>query len=341
MSNPTTAIYICAMCLLAACLSGCDQGNPDQNGLASSQANSATSNASIDRVTVQLNWYPESEHGGVYQAIAEGLYQKAGLTTTIQPGGRATPIGPELELGRCQFAFANADDVIVFRQQGIDVVAIMAAMQNHPRCLLAREDSGVKTFDDLAGKTLQRQAGRAFVEFMRSEGYLQDVKEVPYHGSIASMVADPNIVIQGYSCAEPLLAEQQGVAVNTLMVSDLGFNPYSSVIVTTGKLIDEQPDLVQAFVDATREGWRNYLSDSAAGNKLILQANEHGMTAEALEFGATVMRELAMPDGVQPDSVGTMIDERWRSLFDQLAKLKLVDPSKVDVSDCYTLQFVQ
>jgi NitT/TauT family transport system substrate-binding protein len=315
--------WLVAMLLLAGCRSESPQ---PEDGL--------------EDVSVQLNWYPESEHGGLYQAAASGAYREAGLDVTIQPGGRATPIGPELELGRSQFAIANADDVILFRNQGLDVVAVMAAMQNHPRCILARSDSGVKHFEDLAGKTFQRQAGRAFVEFMRSKGLLEGVKEVPYHGSIASMVADPNIVIQAYSCAEPLLAEQQGIEVKTLMVSELGFNPYSSVLVTTGKLIKEQPELVARFVDVTRQGWRDYLTEGRQGNEAILQANQEGMTAEALQFGATAMRDLAMPDDAPLESVGMMTEQRWQTLYDQLVELELVDPQKVDVRECFTLQFV-
>ena len=292
-------------------------------------------------IQVQLNWYPESEHGGLFQALSDGLYDAAKMSVTIQPGGRATPIGPELALGRSQFAIANADDVIIYRQQGIDVVAVMAAMQDHPRCILARKDSGVESFEDLAGKTLQRQAGRAFVEFMRSKGILDGVKEVPYHGSIASLLGDPDIVIQAYSCAEPLLAQQQGVEVNALMVSELGFNPYSSVLVTTGTMIRDQPDLVKRFVDITREGWRNYLADGTNGNAAILKVNQEGMTAEALEFGAAAMRELAMPGDAGPNTVGMMTSTRWDQLFSQLEALKLVDSESVNVNDCYTLKFLE
>ncbi|MFU7561787.1 ABC transporter substrate-binding protein [Roseiconus sp. JC912] len=292
-------------------------------------------------MNVQLNWYPESEHGGLYQALTEGFYKDAGLEVSIQPGGRATPVGPELELGRAQFAIANADDVVIFRAQGLDVVAVMAAMQNHPRCIIARQDSGVEGFDDLAGKTFQRQAGRAFVEFLRAKKYLENVQEVPYHGSIASMVADPNVVIQGYSCAEPLLAKQQGIEVNTLMVSDLGFNPYSSVLVTTGKLIRENPAMVQTFVDATREGWKRYLTDGAKGNKLILSINEQGMTEEALQFGAESMVDLAMPNDASIDTVGSMTSERWQTLYEQLVELKVVESDKVKADECFTLQFLK
>lgn len=119
-------------------------------------------------VLVQLNWYPEAEHGGVYQAAADGTYAEADLQVEIRPGGRATPVAPELALGRVHFAFANADDVVVYRREGMDIVAVLAAMQDSPRCILVREDSGVKSFEDLAGMTLQRQTGRPFLKFMRS-----------------------------------------------------------------------------------------------------------------------------------------------------------------------------
>lgn len=304
-------------------------------------ARTTTPDDSKTSVKVQLNWYPESEHGGLYQALAEGKYDAAGIDVEVQSGGSKTPIGPELALQRCQFAIANADDVILNRQQGIDIVAVMAAMQNHPRCILAQKASGVESFNDLAGKTFQCNPGRPFVEFLRSKGLLDGVKEVPYHGSIANLVADPNTIIQAYSCAEPLLAQQQGIEVNTLMVSELGFNPYSSVLVTTGTMIREQPELVQKFVEITRSGWQNYLTDGTLGNAAILEANQEGMTAEALQFGSTAMRDLAIPEGSDIEQVGMMTAQRWSQLFDQLETLGLVSSDKVSAQDCYTLEFLQ
>ena len=291
-------------------------------------------------VAVQLNWYPESEHGGLYQALADQTFAQADLDVEIRPGGRATPVGPELQLERCDFAIANADDVVLFRQQEMDIVAVLAAMQDHPRCIIVQEDSGVESFADLPGMTLQRQAGRGFVEFMRARGLLDGVQEVPYHGSVASLVADPKIAIQGYSFAEPLLAQQQGISVRTLMVSELGFNPYSSVLITTGKLIRDRPDFVQRFVQAARIGWKNYVTDPTLGNEAILGANQHGMTSEVLRFGSQGLRSLAMPRGVNIDQVGAMSLERWSTLVDQMAELELVDKDKVKPEECFTTDFL-
>lgn len=291
-------------------------------------------------IAVQLNWYPEAEHGGVYQAKAEGTYSQAGLSVEIRPGGRATPVAPELQLERVQFAFANADDVVIYRRQGLDVVAVAAAMQDSPRCILVQEASEVKTFDDLAGLTLQCQTGRPFLEFLRGEGFLDQVKTVPYHGSVASLVADKKTAIQAYSFAEPLLAEQQGVTVRRLMVSDLGWNPYASVLITTGKLIREQPDLVREFVHATVQGWQNYLSDPELGNAAILSANEHGMTSEALEYGVRELIPLVTPKGMSGDDFGRMTLDRWERLISQMDAIDPTEAGKVSAGDCFDDSFL-
>jgi NitT/TauT family transport system substrate-binding protein len=302
-----------------------------------------SSNAEKDLapVSIQLNWYPEAEHGGVYQAAADGTYAAAGLEVEIRPGGRATPVAPELSLGRVQFAIANADDVIVYRGQGMDIVAVAAPLQNNPRCILVRQESGAESFDDLAGMTLQRHPGRPFLLFMESRGVLDGVTQVPYHGSVSSLVADPKIAIQAYSFAEPLLAQQQGVEVRRLMVSDLGWNPYSSVLVTTGDLIRGDPDLVRRVTQATRQGWQNYLTDAAKGNAAILKANEHGMTSEALVYGSRELAALAMPADLPIESVGMMTLERWQELVDQFSKVDAQAVGNVKPEDCFTMAFLE
>ena len=214
-------------------------------------------------------------------------------------------------------------------------------MQNSPRCILVQANSGVETFDDLAGMTLQVQPGRLFVEFMRGKGILNEVQEVPYQGSVSPLVADRKVGIQGYSFAEPLLAQQEGVDVRVLMVSDLGWNPYASVLVTTGDMIRNHPGKVRQFIQATRIGWQNYLRDPSLGNEAILAVNEHGMTAEALEFGSAGLRDLALPDGIDIEDVGVMSLDRWSMLVEQMDQLEPELAGKVDPKDCFTNAFLQ
>jgi NitT/TauT family transport system substrate-binding protein len=189
--------------------------------------------------------------------------------------------------------------------------------------------------------TLQREAGQSFVELMRKKGLLEGVQEVPYLGTVTSLVADPKIAIQAYLFSEPLQAEQAGAKVRALMVSELGWNPYSSLLVTTGDMIRNQPAQVQTMVDVTLAGWRSYITNPEAGNELILKANKHGLTSDTLKYGVTKLRELAMPNDMSIDQVGVMTDERWTTLIQQMDDLDPAAAGKVKASDCYTLEFLK
>ncbi len=316
---------------------GCSsKSSPDATGTANSGATT--------RTAIQLNWYAEAEHGGAYQAQADGLYKAAGLEVEIRPGGASTPVAAEVVLGRADFAITNADDVVHYRAAKSDIVAVLAAMQDNPRCIMVNQKSGVTSWEGLKGMTLQRQPEQGFIEFLRSKGVLEGVQEVPYHGSVANLVVDPKIAVQAYSFAEPFVAKGEGADVNVLMVSDLGWNPYSSVLVTRGELIRTNPELVAKVVKATRAGWQKYVTDPAAGNELILKANQHGMTAEALQFGSTSLVELARPDGMPVEEVGKMTAERWKSLVDQMIAIGSVKPDEVPhvkYEECFTLQFLE
>ena len=293
-------------------------------------------------VVLQLNWFPEAEHGGFYTALVDGLDAAEGLAVEIRPGGRSAPIAGELAAGRVQFAVANAEDVVMFRSQGADIVTVMAACQHHPRCLLMRSDSGVKSFGDLGrqGMTLQVQQGHAFLEYMRAKGLLAGVKEVPYTGGVSLTVRDPKMAQQGYVYSEPLLARQAGVEITTLMLSDIGFDPYSSVLVTTAKLVRERPDLVRRMVAAATRGWQRYLADPAATNRRLLEVNPEGVTAEMLDHGVATLRDLCLPDGMSPERLGTMTAARWDELLAQMTALDPTLAGKVKATDCYTLDFL-
>ena len=295
----------------------------------------------LERVTLMLNWYPEAEHGGFYAAQVHGIFEQYGLDVEIRSGGPNAPVVQELLTGRVDFAIGNADDVMLFRQEKAPVVALMAPIQNTPRCILVRAESTATDLTKLAGITLQANTGRPFLEFMQSKGMLQGVRVVPYSGSVANFVADPNTAIQAYSFSEPFLAEEQGVSTRCLMLSDIGFNPYASCLIATETTIETRADIVQRMVAASREGWRQYLQQPVETNRRILELNSHGMTQEALAYGADAIRELCLPGGSDPELIGGMTADRWQTLFDQFVELGLVDVTNFRSDDVFTMQFVK
>ncbi|MEQ1824581.1 MAG: ABC transporter substrate-binding protein, partial [Pirellula sp.] len=186
------------------------------------------------KVALLLNWYPEAEHGGFYAAQVHGIYEKYGLDVEIRPGGKTTLVPQELTLGRIQFGIANADDVLIARNQDVALVALMAPIQNGPRCIMVRKDSGIKTFGDIKNMKLQIDKSRPYVPFLKSKGFLSEgVEIVPFFGTVDQLVAGPGVATQGYNFSEPFMARQKGVEVHELMMSEIGYNPYCSLLVST------------------------------------------------------------------------------------------------------------
>ncbi len=294
----------------------------------------------IQPVTLMLNWYPEAEHGGFYAAQVHGIFERYGLDVELRPGGPNAPVAQELVTGRVQFAIGNADDVLLFRNEDVPVVALMAPIQNTPRCILVHESSPVTKLSELGGLVLQANVGRPFLAFMKAEGLLDGVQVVPYSGSVAKLVSDPQTAIQAYSFSEPFMANDQGVAVRKLMLSDAGFNPYASCLMSTEGYIENNSDIVARMVIACREGWKKYFESPEETNAIILAANAQGMTAAALKFGVSELKPLCLPEGVGPDDIGQMTRERWSQLIEQFTQLKLIDPKQVLVDKVFTTRFI-
>lgn len=315
-------------------LVGCQSSESSSNGDLERSAKQAEK---LDQVTLLLNWLPEAEHGGYYAALVHGIYEEFGLDVTIRPGGQTVMVAPELAIGRVEFGIGNADDVLISQNEGTAMVALMAPLQNGPRCIMVREDSGIESFEQLKNVTLQINAGRPYIPFLRSKGLLDEsVKIVPYNGTVAQLVAGPGFAQQAYSFSEPLLAEKEGVAVRTLMMSEIGYNPYACCLVAEANYIANHPDIVRRMVKASILGWEKYLEDPSETNVRILADNKLGMTQVALEYGVEKLRPLCEPG---EENCG-MSQQRWKELHSQLIDLEMIDGQNVDVNACFSLEFL-
>lgn len=319
------------LCLLATCfLAGCDATQKS--------AKPSAQTTGMQKVVLMLNWYPEAEHGGFYAAKVHGIFEKYDLDVEIRPGGPNAPVAQEMLTGRVQFGVANADDVLIYHQSKADIVALLAPMQNTPRCIMVHAESPVKELTQLAGLTLHAERGQAFLSFMEHQQLLKDVKIVPY--AFPNFLSNKNSATQAYSFSEPQVAKQQSIQTRSLMVSDIGFNPYASCLIATNEYLGRNKDLVGRMVIACREGWQKYLESPEKTNETILQLNPQGMTTEALTFGAESLRELCLPQGMPVTQLGMMTSDRWKTLVDQFVQIGLAETQNVQADRVFNNEFL-
>jgi NitT/TauT family transport system substrate-binding protein len=289
-------------------------------------------------VTVALNWYPEPEFGGLYQAQLDGAYADHHLDVTIQPGGAGAPVIPQVAAGRVQFGVSMADEVVLAKAQGADVVTVFATYQTHPLGIMVHASRGLKDLADLETGTLAVEDGIPFAQYLFAKYDWKGLTRVPYGGGVTQWLLDKDYAQQVYVTSEPILAKQQGGDPQVFMVADTGYNPYASVIITSGKLIAQDPDLVARFVDATRKGWLEYLQDGSKTNAKLHELNPT-MAEDVLAQSWEAQRLLISGGHAAEAGVGAMEGQRWAVLVQQLTDLGALK-APVDPESLYTNQFL-
>jgi NitT/TauT family transport system substrate-binding protein len=292
-------------------------------------------------IKLALNWFPEAEHGGYFGGIASNALAASGFILEVESGGPNTPVIQKVAMGQSDFGVANADDVILARAQGVDVVALFCPMDSNPRCIMVRKESGITDLNDIKDMTLAMSSRPSFSHWLRHQYLFENVSIVPYPGSIATFAHQANFAQQAYSISEPFLAREKGVEPHLIMMSALGFNPYCSVLITRRDMITQRPALVKNMVQASLDGWNDYLSAPDKINELIHERNPE-MGLEILTYGhQEMLTHLVTWKGNSPSSFGSMKLERWENLIQQMVDCDLIKPEQVVAQNCFDLSFIR
>ena len=297
-----------------------------------------------DKVTKATNWKAQAEHGGYYQAVAKGIYAKYGLDVTIRQGGPQIDNNLLMLAGRIDFNMGgNSDSVFAFAEKNVPFRAVAAIFQKDPQVIMSHPGVGNDSLAALKGKKiLISKAGQvSFYPYLKKRFGFTDEQVVPYTFNLAPFLADKQISQQGYATSEPFQAIKAGVTPVVHLLADNGYRTYSTTIEVSQKLIDEKPDLVQRFVDASILGWKDYIyGDPSAGNVLIKKDNPD-MTDELIAFSIEAMKKYGIVDSgdAKELGIGAMTDKRWKEAFDDAAALGVYAPS-MDFTKAYTTKFV-
>ena len=249
----------------------------------------------LDKVSFGTNWVAEAEHGGYYQAVADGTYAKYGLEVTIVPGGPQINNRILLPVGKLDF-YMSANSLQAFDAvaQKLPTVTIAAIFQKDPQVLIAHPDQGVNDFTDLKKLTLfvSSRAWPRTIQWLKADYGFNPAQVKPYTFNPQPFLVDKKSAMQGYVTSEPFAIEKQlRKTPKVFLLADNGFNTYSTLIETRRDLVEKKPDLVQRFVDASIIGWYNYLyGDNKAANEMIKKLNPE-MTDDLLAYSVRTMRD--------------------------------------------------
>ena len=289
------------------------------------------------------NWYPEAEHGGYYQAMAEGTYRKHGLDVSIRPGGPQVNGLQLLLAGQIDLFMGYDIQSIKVLEQDLPVVTVAATFQKDPTVLISHPGTGVTKIEDLKGRQIAIGAAsdNTFWPWLKARYGFADAQKRPYAFSVQPFLADKLLSQQGYVTSEPYSAEKGGVKPVVLLLADQAYPPYAETVVVTRDTLARRGDAVKRFIQASAEGWKSYLANPAPGNALIKKDNPQ-MEDDLLAHGVRTMRQYAMVTGGDAVKQGimTMTDARWKQTYDFMVNANMVNRS-IDYRRAYTLDLVK
>jgi len=316
-----------AACALVLAFTGC-------------RSKQASTGGGLTPVRLQLDWYPQPEHGGFFTAAINGYYKAEGLDVTLLPLPQYGSVAQLVSTGKADFGLGSSDQILEWDSNGLPLVAVAATMQHDPQAVMVHMNSPVHDFRGLEGRTVAAQTGATWLKYVISRYNLRNVRQIPSTLSIANFLSDPNYVQQIFITSEPFFAKQAGAEVRTFLISSSGYDPYR-VQFTTRDFVAQHPDIVAKFVRASIRGWEEYLKNPGPTNAYLLKLNpalnpaQEAYTAQALREGGFI----AGNDPGQPQT-GRMTAARWQTSHDQLKALGILH-GPIDATTVYSLQFAR
>jgi NitT/TauT family transport system substrate-binding protein len=304
----------------------------------------AMAQAAPVHITFVTDWKAQAEHGGFYEAIAKGYYAKRGLDVTIRAGGPDVNVPQLLAGGAADFGIgSNGFIALNLVKQNIPIRAVMAIFQKDPQVLISHPRRDLNSLSEMRGRPIMisNAAMTSFWPWLRAKFGFSDTQIRKYTFNLAPFVVDPNAIQEGYLTSEPYTIEQQAHFVpKVFLLSDYGYPGYANMVLTTQKWLDTNPKAVQAFFNATKEGWLDYLNkDPGPGNRLIKRDNPD-MTDAIIAQSIAKMKQYQLVSGGDAPAYGTgaMTDKRWKEFYSTMAAQGLY-PKGMDYTKAYDLRF--
>jgi NitT/TauT family transport system substrate-binding protein len=298
-----------------------------------------------ERVVFMTDWKPEAEQGGFYEAKALGLYAKRGLDVEIRSGGSAANPQQLMAAGAVDMAIgSNSFFALNLVKAGAPAVAVMASYQKDPEVLILHPDDPAKTIADLKGRPIMISDASidTMWAWLKAKYGFDDKQIRKYTGNPAPFLVDKHAVQQGYVTSEPLVIEQAGgFKPKLFLLADSGYLTYGGMVLAKESWVIEKPEIVQAFVEASIEGWRDYLEGDPKPADALIKKGNPDMTDEILAYARAKMNEYGIVDSGDAKTlgIGAMTDARWGSFFKAAVEEGLY-PANLDYRKAYTVQFI-
>ncbi|MDO4466761.1 MAG: ABC transporter substrate-binding protein [Bacillota bacterium] len=331
----------CLKCLLAFVMS---------LSMAACSSNVSKEEPSLKKVTLMLDYTPNTNHTGFYVAQEKGFYEEAGLEVEIiEPGDNATTT--MVATGKANFGVSYQEDTTyaLTAQDPLPVKAIAAIIQHNTSGFVSLKDANIQSPKDFEGKTYAgwgAPSEEAVIEAVmkKSNAKFKKLNIVGADGSgfasLSAKTGKNKVNIQwefyGWAVMQGLM---DGYELNYLPCSELDerLDYYTPLIITNQDMISNDAQTVRAFVQATKKGYEYAIGNSVEAATILHDKALPDVDLEFLKRSQSYLSEQYAKDA---SSWGLMKDSVWDNYTNFMFEYGLIDHT-IEASSQYTNEFVK
>ena len=296
-------------------------------------------------ITFATDWKAQAEQGGFYQALAAGLYEKNGLKVKIIQGSSNVNVPRLIASNAIEFGIgSNSFIPLNMVANKIPGKAVMAVFQKDPQIIMTHPENDIRNLEDMRDLPIMISDASigAFWLWLKSKYGFTDSQIRKKTFSLAPFLSNKSSIQQGYLTSEPFLVEKEAdFAPRVFLLADYGYPSYGAMVLASSEVITNNPEIVKAFVDASIEGWRQYIyEDPSLGNELIMLENNE-MKEDILLQAIKKIRnyELVSNEISKGLNIGLMTDIKWESFFETMASNGVYEKN-LKWRESFTLDFI-
>ncbi|MFZ6863859.1 diguanylate cyclase domain-containing protein [Undibacterium sp. Ji67W] len=281
----------------------------------------------LEKVNLQLKWTHEFQFAGYYAAKEKGYYDQVGLDVNIREADPSLDVNEEVVSGRAQYGVGTSS-LILERKAGKPLVVLAVIFQHSPQIILLRNGSTAQSVHDIKGKRLMLEPqSDELVAYLKAEGIsLNNITMQKHSFDVQDLVDGLTDAMSAYSFSEPYYLDRAKFDYQAFTPRSDGIDFYGDNFFTSEAEINQHPERVKAFRDASLRGWDYALAHPDEIIDLILKKypnKNRPNTREFLRFEADKVSELMRSDLL---ATGYMNPGRWRHIADTYAGLGMLPP---------------
>ncbi len=305
--------------------------------MAASVGSACTQKEPPDQVSVQLKWVHSVQFAGMYLAEQKGFYADDNIAVTFNEGGLKVDGIEGVTSRRNDFGIVNTTDVLQARVAGIDIKAIAVIFRINPTVFFAMADSGIETPEDFVSKKVRRGPSDFILPAMMSNlGIDMDqLQLMPMDLDMETFYSGEVDVWRGYLTDQVIAIRSKGYKLRIFYPDNYGVHIYNDIIITTARLIDENPGLVERFLRATLRGWRYAIENPDEAVAIALKYDDT-LDKAHMEL---VMEAQAPLIHTGIDNIGYMRGDIWEEMYQLMFNHRILD-APLDPETVYTMEFL-